>query len=425
MKTTNEAFLSKFHNALLSKSRFVKACIENGLEITELRLSFYEQEGLMCPIAVYEDETFYSPFQLFRIYILEDYVSRSLSKIHFIQNEDGVLIQKSPFEIKRVFDLNRDNILYRDEDFYRIVSILHHIQPFYSNPYTITSYLRELTLNPRDLEDPNWFVEKRRSGFIKEVIESHSVDAESIRFWQQRISSAAEDIDPLDRWYHLLRNLGPQDKQKLKWLHGSAKFAQFLYRMEEVLRGALEDLVKEKTLNPSDIRDLTGGSWRIAKDEKGEEIPCIKCGMKPVELRSLATRHQGSIMCRNCTREFFFEMDESQDEGTIRSRDPNGNRKPKYVEAQTPLICDNVMCGKDLSKQVPRKTIAKCLNEGLVIDETRGGLLAIELLYGEMTLRIKCGACKHITMRDISIGWDTSHDPFYSLLDEPKKNDLV
>ncbi len=399
MQELDDNFLAQFHEVLLRRSSFLKECTDNGLEITDDRLSFYEQLGLVRPMAVDEEEKFYSPFQLLRICVIERCIDRSLERTRFVRDENGHLAQELPFQINKTLDLNRDFILHQDDEFYRIVALLHHLEPFYCDTFSITTSLVNLGFDRRGYQDPSWLVEKRKSGIAKEIIAAQSLGIELIRQWQSHISSIVEDIDPLANWYHLLRNFGQQDRQKIKRLKGPAALARLFYRMEEILRGVIEDVTQEKVLNPYDIRDLRGGSWRIARDEQDQEIACSKCGKKPVWLRTLHARHQEKIMCQECTKDYFHDVDESQKSSGIRSNDPTGGRKTQSISTQTPLLCDNPGC---------KKILIKGLNEGFIVDETPSGLLAVDLEYGEMLIRIKCKSCGKVTMRDISIGWDTS-----------------
>lgn len=404
MKTLNKDFLDKFHKVLLERTKFIRVAAENGLAITEPRLSFYEQEEWMRPIAIHDNKKFYSLFQLFRIYTLEYFIDESLRRVDFARDESGKLFQATPLEIKQILDRNRKGILQYDDgddEFYNIINILHHLEPFYSRSLvSITDHLEELGFDANDPQASTWFRDKRDSGIAQEVLTAHPIELDTLRKWQRTIASRATNIDPLAEWYHFLRNFGSQDRQKLKRLKGFASLAQHFYGMEETLRGIIEDIWKEKILNPHDIKDLRGGSWRIAVNDNGEELPCNKCGTKPVKLHSAAARHQDNVLCQDCMSAYFREMDETtaiQTNGLHSA--PSEKHTSENISARTPLLCSNKMCGR---------LLLKGLNEGFILDSTLSGLLAVELIYGELVLRVKCKKCGEVTLRDISIGWDTS-----------------
>ena len=398
----NQSFLLGFGSVLKDAKSFSNLCEENGMILTKNYLPFYEQEGFLRPIAIDNDASFYSPFQIYRIYLLEHCIEYSLRNVRFSANKKGTLIQRSPIKIKRILDVNRDTFLHRDEEFYKLISFLHHAEPFYSESFSVTDYLVNMGFDLHSPDNDKWIRDKKKSGIGLELMELHSIDVDSLRWWQSNISMNAHNIDPLANWYHLPRNFGRQDKQKIKRLKGHATLAQTLYRMEEILRRVILDVAKEKIMNPLDITDGRGGSWRIARDEKGEEVACSVCHVKPVWLKTLHAQHQKDITCSDCTIDFFQALDAaaSKKDSAIHSSDPHGIRKEqKPSPPQTPLLCDNEKC---------RKILLKGLNEATIIDDTQSALLAIEVYYGEFLLRIKCKSCGSVTARDISIGWDTS-----------------
>lgn len=106
--------------------------------------------------------------------------------------------------------------------------------------------------------------EYRRTWDAETVQRSLDISVEDLKTLQERAVLDARRIDPLERWYSLIRFVSVDQRARLK---GNALLAQTLYAMEEMLRLFYQDLTGEKLFAPDE-----SPMWRRS-DFYGEWVP--------------------------------------------------------------------------------------------------------------------------------------------------------
>lgn len=392
MSSESSALFGDLLAVLLDESRFLKLAKESGLEVEKERFLLYKNLGCISPVHSNAGLEVYSPFQLYTLYLIEESLRRALSKVKTDQ-----LIS-----VEELVQHNREWITDRIAGMEAMLAFAHRLEPVYFNHFTATEYFyRLLGVQPRSANIPvdDWSKKLRDAEIASGEMAKLGLTVDELERWCAKLEWAAHDIDPVEKWYHLIQNIRKDDYQKIRQLKGSAALAQHLYRLEEILRGALGDITGKKYLNPHDSRDGSGGSWRIAR-LPGETDPvlCKVCTKNPVEMQSLDSRLQQEFVCRDCLRnyiEVLLDAPVNPEKGKFSSE---ANKKPKLpnIPSQAPWLCK---CGK---------VLLKSLHDSLGIDNPpNGGLLIFEVPYGKLRLHRKC-VCGEVNRRDIQMGFDVS-----------------
>lgn len=386
-KQTDSAF-KPLLSVLQSEKKFIETANKLGLTVSKDRLDYYKNIELLLPVYSHEGRDLFSPFQIYVLYLIEEILRRTLFRE---KNFDKAVSHKEALES------NKEWIAERCDGFEALLPFLHRLEPLYFNNFTITEYLyAKLGVTPRigKLPEGRWWNKLRESGLPTQEMDGLTLTVKELELWRDRIGGLAHDLDPMEKWYHLVQNIRLNNYQKMQQLKGSAALAQLLYRMEIILRGALSDITSKDYLNPHDVYDLSGGAWRQARNEKGHKRGCYMCGKIDVTARTLDARRQEYFLCNQCAEQHINDVFNS-----VKPKSNQNTQTGTRISPATPLMCSNPKCNKALLHD---------LHEATILDKTNFGILFVELNYGEMVVVVKCVTCGHTTRRDIEVGWDIS-----------------
>lgn len=99
----------------------------------------------------------------------------------------------------------------------------------------------------------NWdWDEYRRNWNAQAVLANAGINIDELKQLHETIVSDARFVDPLERWYELVRFVSVGQKKRLKH---KALFAQTLYSMEQMLRQFYEELTGDKLYPPDESPD--------------------------------------------------------------------------------------------------------------------------------------------------------------------------
>lgn len=93
----------------------------------------------------------------------------------------------------------------------------------------------------------------------KEELSKFNLTIGEIKNWRTQIAVQTSFLDPLRKWYLLVRHATYSKRQKLR---GSALFAQDCYDIIEMLGLFLEELTGEPQYGPDDLLDGRHGEWK-------------------------------------------------------------------------------------------------------------------------------------------------------------------
>lgn len=392
MSSESSALFGDLLSVLLDEKRFLKLAKESGLTVEKERFLLYKNLGCISPVHSNEGIELYSPFQLYTLYLIEESMRRTFSKVKTDQLTS----------VEKLVQHNREWITDRIAGMASVLVFAHRLEPVYFNHFTATEHFyRLIGVEPRFASIPtgDWTKKLRDAGVASDEMLKLGLTVDDIERWCAKLEWAAHDIDPVEKWYHLVQNIRKDDYQKIRQLKGSAALAQHLYRLEEILRGALGDITGKKYLNPHDSRDLSGGSWRIARTP-GESSPilCKMCGKNEVEMKTLDSRRQTEFLCGPCLEQYISDLLEVSVKPTqgVYVSDPQKKAKLENIASRASWTCSGC-----------NKILLKSLHDSLGIDKGPMGLLIFEVPYGKLKLYKKC-VCGEVNRREIQTGFDLS-----------------
>ncbi len=273
-----------FHqNFPLKVDDFIKYCENRGLTVNRAHLEYLEKENIFKPIfringwyvsnttelkELYEQghvdnpsqtdfvpwidflthkdgyteeiiHTYYHPFQIYFLkWILTDRLK--LTSFDFPQNDDELLIRaKEWMEFLKTMD-NVYNPQYQD----KIVELLLYIQ----NKYFPVVKQSGLILNEYYSLTDNMFEkldELKRNIIPEKIIKSLGLTVDEVINFRNSVGIRGLSVDPLEKWYDLIKYINYKKRQKLK---DNALLAQDFYLISDMLALFLEDLTGEKQL---------------------------------------------------------------------------------------------------------------------------------------------------------------------------------
>lgn len=94
---------------------------------------------------------------------------------------------------------------------------------------------------------------------VAAIVSAMGLSIDDIRVMYERLARDGNGIDPLSRWYLLVRHMRHQNRRELK---GEALFAQDYYDRAYVLKLLLQELGEVDIPEPDDVTDGRQGSWK-------------------------------------------------------------------------------------------------------------------------------------------------------------------
>ena len=174
-----------------------------------------------------------------------------LTPFSFPQNDGDLLIRAKEWRklLNKKFGVY--NLQYQD----KFVELLIHIQNKYL-PFVKESG-RILTVN--NILTDNLFekLDKLQRNIIPEqILESLGIKVEEIKSFRDSVGIRGLSIDPLEKWYDLIKYINYNRRQKLE---DHALLAQDFYLISDMLALFLEDLTGEKQLDTGSLNDSMRG----------------------------------------------------------------------------------------------------------------------------------------------------------------------
>jgi len=199
-------------------------------------------------------ESYYSIFQCYTLHYLKKATEIPAHAENWFGFDDEKQIevakQISEFATGRVRSLKEHGI--RGECFPLLCQVLsNRFFPFtQTDRRKIGSFMPAIS-TPGLRHDWNWD-EYCQNWDAHAVLKELDLDTEEIKNLHEEISSDAQGLDPLEKWYALISFVSLDQKKKLR---GAALLAQTFYSMEHMLRLFYKKLTGEKLFAPNESYD--------------------------------------------------------------------------------------------------------------------------------------------------------------------------
>jgi len=139
-------------------------------------------------------------------------------------------------------------------------------------------------------EFPDWYAqwaEWRRALDFSSIIKECGWSTETVRRSFESWSMRAMNLDPMGRWYLLVRNIKNEKRSELR---GDALLAQDSYDVAMMLKWAYEHATGESLPEPDDLNDAMGGLWKerwygsrnVFEDRTARLRLLTEFGLKPI-----------------------------------------------------------------------------------------------------------------------------------------------
>ncbi len=201
---------------------------------------------------------FYHPFQIFQIHNIMK--NKMVSLIHYDSYDDKDL-QKVLSNIKLNLD-SRKNIFLNSPltkiENLGFLMLLEESYKFHSFGTMDISWRAKNGFQ-------YWANWKRKKFSAKKLLKQTGLSLKQIKNLYRIFASEGHNLDPLEKWYDLIRIMRPRTIQKLK---GDALSAQFYYNTSMMIAQFIYDLTHEKMPEPDTIFDLSDGTWKEGKYSK-------------------------------------------------------------------------------------------------------------------------------------------------------------
>ncbi|MBT4384121.1 hypothetical protein HOD30_00040 [Candidatus Peregrinibacteria bacterium] len=266
---SEEAFfklcLRRFHNIGRSKDNFVKL------------LDFYNDEQLFSPVFIHEKQSYYSTFQVFNLFILEEFREKSLSLNSELQCGDW----------KQMLKANKEHLREENIEFSKLLKLLIAIQDYYLPEVMSDGRVGELRDYGTLILGGTFMCSKKRvvlsalqryrntaitAGKFKpkESLDSINLSVEEVVKWTKKVALILKGLNPLAHWHLVLKYVDFEKKQKLR---GDALVAQDLHGIVDILFLFLKDLGED--LSKKGVRDAY--DWfDLSKRAKTSHLPIWK-----------------------------------------------------------------------------------------------------------------------------------------------------
>ena len=198
-------------------------------------------------------ESYYSIFQSYNLFILENLTKMSLNCLDWISYDDTQIVQT----MKRITSFY-SNIISKQKEHVSRNLIIPFICQVLSNryfPLTQTDGRRiKLTLHGFHSDEWDWY-EYSKKWDPEKILSDLKMKPDEIKNLHDQLLHKAFSIDPLEKWYELVNFISIDKKEKLK---DKALLAQTIYSMGNTLRFFYQDITDEVLPSP----DETFGKWK-------------------------------------------------------------------------------------------------------------------------------------------------------------------
>jgi len=192
-------------------------------------------------------ESFYSIFQCYTLYDLIRLTGMALRAEGWVSSygkgDVGKVSSRISDWAKAVFPALQKNGI-RGE---AVVTICQNISNRYFPKTQSDRRLIQLSI-PSHYHNWDWHEYCRRWD-AKAVLNQIGINIDKLKQLQELVAYVAKDVDPLERWYGLVRFVSVEKKKKLK---NKALLAQTLYSMEEMLRLFYEEVTGDRLHSPDE-----------------------------------------------------------------------------------------------------------------------------------------------------------------------------
>jgi len=286
----SESFSQNFP---LGLKEFIKYCNDRDIIINEKLLEFLEENKLFFPIFRTEQWTMHDTKMLKKLYstdllkeprneefipweefykLNEKFGIKELSifsyyskyQIFYLKRILNFITLKYTFnqldEDKEIFTQNKkfreDNIdrmllNFNDLD---LIFLLNYIQNKYL-PFVKDSRYTVLTnIDMDNLDQLTSLID------LSKIFEETPYSIDYLKNIRKRFAVDGLSIDPLEKWYHLIKYVSHEERANLK---GKALLAIDYYAISDMLKLLIEDLTGEEQLETASILDSSRGSWQI------------------------------------------------------------------------------------------------------------------------------------------------------------------
>ena len=205
-------------------------------------------------------ESYYSIFQCYNLFILEQQTKMSLNCLDWISYDD-IQIDKI---IKRITSDSNIIISKQKELFSRNVIIPLVCQVLSNRYFPLTQTDgRRITVTSHGFHSDEWdWFEYCKKWEPEKILFDLEMKPEYIKSLQSQLLRKARYIDPIEKWYELVNFISVDKKEKLK---DNALLAQIFYSTEKMLRFFYKDITGEDLPSP----DETNGEWKERVYGKG------------------------------------------------------------------------------------------------------------------------------------------------------------
>lgn len=336
-----------------SQSAFIRECRKRNIRIEKKQLEEWEKLGVLKPVLNGENGWFYDTFQIpivallleekkfLNVSGLEIDVKRTKKYIEKIEQVLPLLYQIRYYYQGELFGLHSSGVL----------------PPFKLTKEQAKHYNQDF---------PKVYYDALKRYKPKEYSEQLGLTANAILKTRDEIYIQGYRFDSLPKWYPFMRMVRKTDNWKFTSLvENEVLLAHDFYILAEILTYFYRDLTGKEPLDPEDIFDGRGGSWK----KRG----CQKCG-KEMKVGSSRERY-----CPRCKRNIIHN---------------DGVTSKCYK------------CGKPLYKYVDGDEMAnKPFKTGKKLAKNRPDVITqVKLHYGKATVYTQC-ECGALNYEPLEKGW--------------------
>lgn len=223
-------------------------------------------------------ESFYSIFQCHTLYLLKQGTTHEIG-LHWWHSYTGETVARRAKQIRRSAKETISRLKRRGVSAEEAPIICQTI----ANRYFPVTQSDQRTLSVPSSYHRTWdWFEFRENWSPQATLADLGITTARLRTLQERVSRDARAIDPIERWYEIVRFIALDQRQQLK---DKALLAQTFYCMEEMLRLFYEDLTGEKLPAPDETylwkRSRFYGEGVVENDLKYVESLANKYHLNP------------------------------------------------------------------------------------------------------------------------------------------------
>lgn len=289
-----------FHEVyyLRSASRFIAECKKRNLRIKADFLLDCAKSGFLKPVILIDEEPYYDLFQIPLVAEILEETDHGIKSFR--------MVQKSLKERLACFE--------------QMLPLLYEVRYFYF--HDMYSFVTTGVLPPFEMTEEeakkyvgNWsemyyhYLEKYKP---KEFAKKLKVKKKPVREASHDIFIKGYRIDPIPRWYPLVKTIRSVDYDKFKLLEGKALLAHDYYAQAEILFFFYQDAFGTDIIAPEDIFDGRIGQWKIKKCQKcNKETKVKNSGQKYCQFcqKTIANSKGVTFKCGKCGKPFYKYVD--------------------------------------------------------------------------------------------------------------------